>query len=162
MHGLIEMFFRAPVRALRLLSGNRLGMATAVPCKAIFFLSCRIVVGEGPQQRKYRATYLVRRTRYVEAEAIAHGHLEGYLRQHRQEFEQVGEIRWLKGRLVSSQPRLEETPGTLRLLCELRKGNHEFVSAIERIDTDQGHHCPQPTSTDAPLTPLRTRSDAAH
>jgi hypothetical protein len=114
------------------------------------------------QQRKYRATYLVRRARYVEAEAVAHGHLEGYLRQHGQEFAEVGEIRWLKGRLVSSQPRFEETPGTLRLLSELRKGNHEFVSAIERIDTEQGHYSQQPTSTDAPLTPLRTRPDAAN
>jgi len=155
MPGLIEMFFRAPAAALRRLSGYRLGSTTAGPCKSIFFLSCRIAVGERPQLRKYRATYLVRRARYVEAEAIARGHLAEYLRQHSQEFAEVGEIRWLKGRLVSSQPRLEETPGTLRLLIELRKGSHEFVSAIERIDTEQGRFSQQPVSLQAPPYPSR-------
>lgn len=138
MHLLANLFMRAKTALSNPLMGNGVVSHQTQSSKSIFFLTCRILVAEGEEQHKYRATYLVRRPRYVEAEEIAEQHLQEFLSQHPSEFGKTREIRWLKGRLISNHPRQDETDTTRRLLSELRKGSHEFVSAIERVDSANG------------------------
>ncbi len=101
---------------------------------AIFYHSCRVMVGDGDQPQKYRVTMLVRASNCVEAEQIAEGQLQEILAQDRQKFGDGASVRWLKGRLLSNRPSEDESETTLDLLRRLRRGSMAVESAVERIE----------------------------
>lgn len=113
---------------------GRLSTQGRYQADSIFYHSCRLACGDGDRPRKYRVTLLVRASNCVEAEKIAECEMHEILRNDHHTFGDDVSIRWLKGRLLSSRPRENETETTLTLLSRLRRGSAAVEAAVEPIE----------------------------
>jgi hypothetical protein len=102
--------------------------------QSIFYHSCRLLVGQPEQAKKYRVAILVRSPNCIEAEKLAESHLNDLIQHGPDEFNGNIGIRWLKGRLLSSHPHKDESETVVQLLSQLRHRKSAVVSAVERID----------------------------
>jgi hypothetical protein len=104
----------------------------------IFIFTGRILAGTPELPIKYRFTYLVQRSSYVEAEELAQAHLATWMESRRNELGTDFQVRWIKGRVISDKPHLHESESVLQLLKVLPNQNNHMASAIDRMETAGG------------------------